>query len=73
MQFETSISPMAEDSTLWVAHDITKRKRFELVQNAIFRITQASITSEGIDALYHSIHSILGELIPGGEFLYCIV
>jgi len=29
VQFETSISPMTEDSTLWVAHDITERKRME--------------------------------------------
>jgi diguanylate cyclase (GGDEF)-like protein len=68
VQFETSISPMTEDSTLWVAHDITKRKRFESVQDAIYRITQTAITSEGIDALYHSIHSILGELIPAENF-----
>ena len=27
--FETSISPMTEDSTLWVARDITERKRAE--------------------------------------------
>jgi diguanylate cyclase (GGDEF)-like protein len=51
-----------------VAHDITNRKRFELVQNAIYRITQASITGEGIDELYQSIHSILGELIPAENF-----
>jgi diguanylate cyclase (GGDEF)-like protein/PAS domain S-box-containing protein len=48
--------------------DITERKQFELVQNAIYRITQATITSEGMDALYHSIHSILGELIPAENF-----
>ena len=68
VRFETYISPMTEDSTLWMAHDITRRKRFELVQNAIFRITKAAITSEGMDALYHSIHSILGELIPTENF-----
>jgi diguanylate cyclase (GGDEF)-like protein/PAS domain S-box-containing protein len=48
--------------------DITERKQFELVQNAIYRIAQATITSEGIEALYHSIHSILGELIPVENF-----
>ncbi len=66
--FETSISPMTEDSTLWVAHDITQRKRYEQVQHAIYRISQAVITSEGIDSLYHSIHSILGELIQAENF-----
>ena len=53
--------------------DITERKRNELVQNAIYRITQAAITSEGIDALYHSIHSILGELIPAENFFIALI
>jgi len=66
--FGTSISLLTEDTTLWVSHDITQRKRYELVQNAIFRITQAAITSEGMDVLYSSIHSILGELIPAENF-----
>ena len=66
--FATSISPMTEDSTLWVAHEITDRKRFESIQNALYRITQTAITGEGVDALYRSIHSILGELIPAQNF-----
>lgn len=68
MWFGTSISMLSNDATLWVAHDITQRKRFELVQDAIFRITQAAITSEGMDVLYKSIHAILGELIPAQNF-----
>lgn len=66
--FGSSISLLTEDSTLWVAHDITQSKRFELVQDALYRITQAAITSEGMDVLYRSIHSILGELIPAENF-----
>lgn len=66
--FAASTSRLSENTAILVAHDITKRKRFEMVQNAIFRITQASITGEGIDELYHSIHSILGELIPAENF-----
>jgi diguanylate cyclase (GGDEF)-like protein/PAS domain S-box-containing protein len=66
--FAASSSRLSETTAVFVAHDITNRKRFELVQNAIFRITQASITGEGIDALYHSIHAILGELIPAENF-----
>ncbi len=58
---------------LGIITDITERKRFELVQNAIYRITQAAITSEGIDALYHSIHSILGELIPAENFFIALI
>jgi len=68
MRFETTISAMTEDNTLWVAHDITQRKRSEFIQDAIYRITQAAMTSEGMDALYLSIHSILGELMPAENF-----
>ena len=71
--FVASISPMTEDSTLWVAHDITKRKRFETVQNALYRISQTAITSESMDALYRSIHSILGELIPAENFFIALI
>jgi diguanylate cyclase (GGDEF)-like protein/PAS domain S-box-containing protein len=52
--------------------DITERKQFELVQNAIYRIAQASFTSEGMEALYRSIHSILGELIPVENFFIAL-
>ena len=48
---------------LCMIEEITERKRFELVQNATYRITEAAITSDGIDKLYESIHSILRELI----------
>jgi len=71
--FATSVSPMTEDSTLWVAHDITERKRFESVQNALYRISQTAITSEGMDALYRSIHAILGELIPAENFFIALI
>ncbi len=45
--FAASTSRLSETTAVLVAHDITNRKRFELVQNAIFRITQASITGRG--------------------------
>ncbi len=48
---------------LCMIEEITERKRFELVQNATYRITEAAITSDGIDTLYESIHLILRELI----------
>lgn len=71
--FATSISPMTEDTTIWVAHDITNRKRSESVQNALYRITQKAITGEGIDSLYRSIHIILGELIPAENFFIALL
>jgi diguanylate cyclase (GGDEF)-like protein/PAS domain S-box-containing protein len=55
-----------------VIHDNNERKRNELIQRAIYRIAQTTITADGIDALYQSIHSILGELIPAENFFIAI-
>ena len=71
--FDATVSPMNKDSVIWVAHDITKRKKNELIQKAIYRITQAAISDDSIDALYRSIHSILGELIPVENFYIALL
>ncbi len=52
--------------------DITERKQNQLIQDAIFRITQMAIISDGIDILYQSIHTILGELIPAENFFIAL-
>jgi diguanylate cyclase (GGDEF)-like protein/PAS domain S-box-containing protein len=70
--FSASASRVSETTAILVAHDISDQKRFEQVQNAIYKVTQASITVEGIDELYQSIHSILGELIPSQNFYISI-
>jgi PAS domain S-box-containing protein len=44
--------------------DITGRKRAEQLQAAVYRISQAVVTSSGLDELFRSIHDILGELMP---------
>ena len=58
---------------LGIITDITESKRFELAQTAINGITRAEITSEGIDELYRSIHSTLGELIPAENFYIALI
>jgi diguanylate cyclase (GGDEF)-like protein/PAS domain S-box-containing protein len=57
---------------LCMVEEITERKRFELVQNATHRITQAAITNDGIDALYESIHSILQEMLSAENFFIAL-
>ncbi len=56
----------ADKPLFWqgVMVDITARKRAEQVQQAIFRISHAVVTTASLDELYRSIHSILGELMP---------
>jgi PAS domain S-box-containing protein len=48
--------------------DITEAKRAEQVQQAIYRISQAVVTTSNLNELYHSIHDILGELMPVENF-----
>src|SRR4030043_1992012 len=52
--------------------DITARKRAEQVQQAIYRISHAVVTSTSLEELYTSIHSILGELIPVHNFSFAL-
>jgi PAS domain S-box-containing protein len=44
--------------------DITGRKRAEQIQQAIYRISHAVITTTSLDELFRSIHVILSELMP---------
>ncbi len=55
-----------------IISDISERKNNELLQNVIYRITQATMTSGGIDELYKSIHSILGEFLPAENFFIAL-
>ncbi|PWB55526.1 MAG: hypothetical protein C3F13_04395 [Anaerolineales bacterium] len=48
--------------------DVTEAKRAEQVQQAIYRISQALVTTASLDELYFSIHSILAELMPVENF-----
>ena len=43
--------------------DITERKRSEQVQRAIYRISEAAISSIGLQELFATIHAILNELM----------
>ncbi len=44
--------------------DITARKRAEQIQQAIYRISHAVVTTTSLDELFKSIHGILAELMP---------
>jgi PAS domain S-box-containing protein len=48
--------------------DITEAKRAEQVQQAIYRISQAVVTTASLEELFHSIHHILAELMPVENF-----
>jgi diguanylate cyclase (GGDEF)-like protein/PAS domain S-box-containing protein len=48
--------------------DITQQIQAIGVQSAIYRISQAASATENLQALYASIHTILGELMPAKNF-----
>jgi PAS domain S-box-containing protein len=48
--------------------DITEQKYTEKVQGAIFKITQATISSSNLDELYVLIHQTLSEIMPVENF-----
>ena len=44
--------------------DISERARSELIQGAIYRISEAADTASSLQELYAAIHRIVGELMP---------
>ncbi|WP_438970097.1 diguanylate cyclase domain-containing protein [Methylophaga sp.] len=51
-----------------VARDITKNKRAEAQQTALFNISEAAHAQENLPALYNRIHQIIKELMPAEQF-----
>jgi len=48
--------------------DITTRKRFDRLQELMFRISEEASTSQNLDNLYKNIHEIVKSLIPADNF-----
>jgi len=57
-----------ERAILGTAHDITELKRNELLQRALYRISEQASSAEHLDTLYASIHEIVGELLEARNF-----
>jgi two-component system cell cycle sensor histidine kinase/response regulator CckA len=53
---------------LGTAHDITELKRNELLQRALYRISEQASSAEHLETLYKSIHEIVGELMEARNF-----
>jgi diguanylate cyclase (GGDEF)-like protein/PAS domain S-box-containing protein len=54
----------ADQARIAVARDITERKRAEVLQTALYDISEAANTTEDLLALFHRIHGIIGTLLP---------
>ncbi|MFZ2098325.1 MAG: GAF domain-containing protein [Anaerolineales bacterium] len=70
--FDSAVMLKDENGTIQgsigLYRDITEAKRTEQVQQAIYRISQAVVTTGSLEELYHSIHQTLGELMPVENF-----
>ena len=51
-----------------VARDITRRKRAETIQAALYAISEATHAAEDLRTLFQQIHRIIGELLPASNF-----
>lgn len=51
-----------------VARDITRRKRAESIQAALYAISEATHAADDLNTLFPQIHRIIGELLPAANF-----
>ncbi len=51
-----------------IAKDVTGRRRAEKVQEAVYRIAQASDASQTLDELYEAVHGIIKTVMPADNF-----
>ncbi|HKP85457.1 MAG TPA: PAS domain S-box protein [Blastocatellia bacterium] len=57
-----------ESCMLATSSDITDRNRAERVQAATYKISEAANSAENLQALFRSIHEIVGQLMPANNF-----
>ncbi|MCJ7552657.1 MAG: PAS domain S-box protein [Ignavibacteriaceae bacterium] len=51
-----------------IVRDITERKRSEILQNAVYQISQAADKAESLNDLFKSVHGIIGSVMPANNF-----
>ena len=56
-----------------VYRDISKRKRAESLNSALYRIVEKTSSNEGLDQFYASIHSIVSELMYARNFYIALL
>lgn len=56
----------------WYFRDVTEQRNAEVLQSALFRISQLSRTVSSLDHLYESVRAILGELMDVTNFYIAV-
>lgn len=55
-----------------IGHDITERKKSELLNEALYKISEAAFTAIDIDTLYRNIHEVIKTLMPANNFFIAL-
>jgi PAS domain S-box-containing protein len=63
-----NVSFNGKDVRVAAIRDISKRKKQELVQDALYKISEAVSAIDDIQDLYKEIHQIVGKLMPAENF-----
>lgn len=63
----------ADGVRIAVARDVTALKRSEAARDALYRISEAAHAAESLPALCESIHRIIAELLPAGNFYVALL
>ncbi|PWT92324.1 MAG: hypothetical protein C5B54_03685, partial [Acidobacteria bacterium] len=75
--YKASVGPILHeekvDQLIIIATDITDRKRAEVLQSALYRITAESTSARDMAELYSAIHRIVGELMYAKNFYIALV
>jgi PAS domain S-box-containing protein len=68
--FANHVSIALDNARLYAAaqQELAERSRTEKVQAATYRISQAALAAQDLEALFRSIHDIVGELMPAQNF-----
>ena len=65
--FDGTVLPMSDDSVVWVARDITERKRTENERRIISEVIQAAVTTPNLDEFLKLVHRLISQVIYAGN------
>jgi len=66
--FEARVTPKTKNTVLFIAHDITERKRTEQIQKVIYNISNAAASTDDLEEMISLIHKELGTIIDTTNF-----
>ncbi len=73
--FEISVCKLnykEHEAFLGIAHDISRRKLSERLQNALYRISETAGHCAGLQELYAAVHSIISDLVRTENFFIAL-